>query len=127
MHIVRDWEQRELSSDVRRHIYDFIRSMRVDPNSSASVSTPLDPNTVYSKDNCPIVITPEIKDRDLHAHGNQTRPRPLVGRYVHNLCQKHLDAYLCIARYLIKPKDLRTVHGSHDQKWPAMMKQSLVL
>ena len=48
---------------------DFIRSMSLDPNSSASVSTPLDPNTVYSKDNCPIAINPEIKDRDLHAHG----------------------------------------------------------
>jgi len=91
MHIVRDWEQRELSSDVRRHVYDFIRSMSLDPNSSASVSTPLDPNTVYSKDNCPIVITPEIKDRDLHAHGNQTRPRPLVGRYVHNQCGRALN------------------------------------
>jgi len=33
MHIVRDREQRVLSIDVRRHIYDFIRSMSLDPNS----------------------------------------------------------------------------------------------
>ena len=38
MHIVRDREKRLLSIDVRRHIYEFIRSMGLDPDNSASVS-----------------------------------------------------------------------------------------
>jgi hypothetical protein len=33
---------------------------------------------------------------------------------VHNPSQKHLDAYLRVARYLIKTKDLRIVYGTHD-------------
>jgi hypothetical protein len=49
MHVVRDHEQNVLSIDIRRHTYDFIRAMDLDTNSSASVRTPLDPNTVYSK------------------------------------------------------------------------------
>ena len=121
MHIVRNREQRVLSIDVRRHIYDFIRSMGLDPNSSASVSTPLDPNLVYSKDDCPRVIYTEIKERVLHAHGKLIHMAiwarldlahcvSVLGRYVHNPSQQHLDAYLRIARYLIKTKDLRTVH-----------------
>ena len=126
MHIVRNREQRVLSIDVRRHIYDFIRSMGLDPNSSASVSTPLDPNLVYSKDDCPQVINTEIKERVLRAHGKLIHmaiwARPdlahcvsVLGRYVHNPSQKHLDAYLRVARYLIKTKDLRIVYGSHDK------------
>ena len=126
MHIVRNREQRVLSIDVRRHIYDFIRSMGLDPNSSASVSTPLDPNRVYSKDDCPQVINTEIKERVLRAHGKLIHmaiwARPdlahcvsVLGRYVHNPSQKHLDAYLRVARYLIKTKDLRIVYGSHDK------------
>ena len=39
----------------------------------------------------------------------------VLGRYVHNPSQKHLDAYLRVARYLIKTKDLRIVYGSHDK------------
>ena len=63
MHIIRDREQRVLSIDVRRHIYGFIRSMGLDPNSLvachiASFSKLLHPNTVYSKDDCPKVIEP---------------------------------------------------------------------
>jgi len=38
----------------------------------------------------------------------------VLGRYVHNPSQKHLDAYLRVARYLIKTKDLRIVYGTHD-------------
>ena len=38
----------------------------------------------------------------------------VLGRYVHNPSQKHLDTYLRIARYLIKTKDLRIVYGTHD-------------
>merc|ERR1712216_362310 len=48
-HVQRDRAKRVLSIDVRRHIYDFIRSMGLDPFSSASVSTPLDPHVIYSK------------------------------------------------------------------------------
>ena len=125
MHVQRDREKRVLSIDVRRHIYDFIRSMGLDPLSSASVSTPLDPNVTYSKDDCPAEINEEIKERVLRAHGKLIHmaiwARPdlahcvsVLGRYVHNPSQKHLDAYLRIARYLIKTKDLRIVHGTHD-------------
>ena len=125
MHVQRDREKRVLSIDVRRHIYDFIRSMGLDPLSSASVSTPLDPNVTYSKDDCPAEINKEIKERVLRAHGKLIHmaiwARPdlahcvsVLGRYVHNPSQKHLDAYLRIARYLIKTKDLRIVYGTHD-------------
>ena len=125
MHVQRDREKRVLSIDVRRHIYDFIRSMGLDPFSSASVSTPLDPNVTYSKDDCPAEINAEIKERVLRAHGKLIHmaiwARPdlahcvsVLGRYVHNPSQKHLDAYLRVARYLIKTKDLRIVYGTHD-------------
>ena len=125
MHVQRDREKRVLSIDVRRHIYDFIRSMGLDPFSSASVSTPLDPHVTYSKDDCPAEINAEIKERVLRAHGKLIHmaiwARPdlahcvsVLGRYVHNPSQKHLDAYLRVARYLIKTKDLRIVYGTHD-------------
>ena len=125
MHVQRDRENRVLSIDVRRHIYDFIRSMGLDPFSSASVSTPLDPNVLFSKADCPPVIDAEIKERVLRAHGKLIHmaiwARPdlahcvsVLGRYVHNPSQKHLDAYLRVARYLIKTKDLRIVYGTHD-------------
>ena len=63
MHVQRDRKKRVLSIDVRRHIYDFIRSMELDPLSSASVSTPLDPHITYSKADCPPEIDAEIKER----------------------------------------------------------------
>ena len=125
MHVQRDRAKRVLSIDVRRHIYDFIRSMGLDPFSSASVSTPLDPHVIYSKADCPAEINAEIKERVLRAHGKLIHmaiwARPdlahcvsVLGRYVHNPSQKHLDAYLRVARYLIKTKDLRIVYGTHD-------------
>ena len=126
MHVQRDREKRVLSIDVRRHIYDFIRSMGLDPFSSASVSTPLDPHVTYSKDDCPSAINTEIKERVLRAHGKLIHmaiwARPdlahcvsVLGRYIHNPSQKHLDAYIRVARYLIKTKDLRIVYGTHDK------------
>ena len=125
MHVQRDRKKRVLSIDVRRHIYDFIRSMGLDPLSSASVSTPLDPHVTYSKADCPPEIDAEIKERVLRAHGKLIHmaiwARPdlahcvsVLGRYVHNPSQKHLDAYLRVARYLIKTKDFRIVYGTHD-------------
>jgi len=76
--------------------------------SSASVSTPLDPNVLFSKADCPAVIDAEIKERVLRAHGKLIHmvawARPdlahcvsVLGRYVHNPSQKHLDAYLWLA------------------------------
>ena len=73
----------------------------------------------------PPVIDAEIKQRVLRAHGKLIHvaiwARPdlahcvsVIGRYVHNLSQKHLDAYLRVAHYLIKTKDLRIVYGMHD-------------
>jgi hypothetical protein len=64
MHVQRDQEKRVLSI-VRRHIYDFIRSMGLDLFSSASVSTPLDPNLLFRKADCSPVIDAEIKERVL--------------------------------------------------------------
>ena len=106
----------------------FIRSMGLDPFSSASVSTPLDPNLLFSKADCPPVIDAEIKERVLRAHRKLIHmaiwARPdlahcvsVLWRCVHNPSQKHLDAYLRVARYLIKTKDLRIVYGTHDTHW----------
>ena len=125
MHIVRDREKRLLSIDVRRHIYEFIRSMGLDPDNSASVSTPLDPNETWSKRDCPDKLDTNLRERVLRAHGKLIHmaiwARPdlahavsLLGRYIHNPSQKHWDAYVRIARYLIKTKDFRIVYGSHD-------------
>ena len=125
MHIVRDREKRLLSIDVRRHIYEFIRSMGLDPDNSASVSTPLDPNETWSKRDCPDKLDTSLRERVLRAHGKLIHmaiwARPdlahavsLLGRYIHNPAQKHWDAYIRIARYLIKTKDFRIVYGSHD-------------
>jgi hypothetical protein len=79
MHVQRDREKRVLSIDVRRHIYDFIRSMGLDPFSSASVSTPLDPNVLFSKADCPPVIDAEIIERVLRAHGDQAHSHGNLG------------------------------------------------
>ena len=134
MHVQHDRKKQVLSIDVRRHIYDFISSMGLDPFSSASVSTPLDPNVLFStldpnvliiKADCPPVIDAEVKERILRAHSKLIHmaiwARPdlahcvsVLRRYVHNPSQKHLDAYLRVARYLIKTKDLRIVYGTHD-------------
>ncbi len=103
--------------------------MGLDSFSSASVSTPLDPNVLFSKVDCPPVVDAEIKERVLRAHGKLIHmaiwARPdlahcvsVLGRYVHNPSQKHLDAYLRVARYLIKTKDLRIVYGTHDHQGP---------
>ena len=43
--------------------------MGLDPFSSASVSTPHDPNVLFSKADCPPVVDAEIKERVLRAHG----------------------------------------------------------
>jgi L-arabinose isomerase len=98
--------------------------MGIDPVSPASVSTALDPNVQFSKADCPPIIDAEIKERVLHAHGKQIHmaiwARPdlahcvsVLGRYVHNHSKKQLNAYLRVARYLIKIKDLRIVYGTH--------------
>ena len=99
--------------------------MGLDPFSSASVSTPHDPNVLFSKADCPPVIDAEIKESVLRAHGKLIHmaiwARPdlahcvsVLGRYLHNPSQKHLDVYLRVVRYLIKTKDLRIVYGTHD-------------
>jgi hypothetical protein len=99
--------------------------MGLDPFSSASVSTSLDPNLSYSKADCPPTIDAEIKEHILRVHGKLIHmaiwARPdlahcvsMLGRYVHNPSQKHLDAYIRVSSYLIKTKDLRIVNGTHD-------------
>jgi hypothetical protein len=120
------------------HSYDFIRSMGLDPVSSASVSTPLDPNVLFSKADCPPIID-EIKERILRAHDKQIHiaiwARPdlahwvsVLGRYVHNPSKRHLNAYLRVARYLINldqgpPHRLRHARyprcGFSDSDWGA--------
>ena len=43
MHIQRDRKNRLLTLDAGRHIYEFIQMMGLDPHTSSSVGTPLDP------------------------------------------------------------------------------------
>jgi hypothetical protein len=69
MHVARDDDRQYLTLDLRRHTYEFIRSMGLDPETSASVSTPLDPNVVYSKDDCPAVVDVALRDKVWSAHG----------------------------------------------------------
>ena len=125
LHVQRDRKNRVLSLDARRHGYEFIRFMGLDPYSSAGVSTPLDPAVTYSKADCPAQVDAELKTKILQAHGKLIHlaiwARPdlahavsVLGRYIHNPSLKHWDAYIRIARYLIKTKDFRIVYGTHD-------------
>ena len=66
-----------------------------------------------------------MKTRILQAHGKLIHlaiwARPdlanavsVLGRYIHNPSLKHWDAYIRIARYLVRTKDFRIVYGTHD-------------
>ena len=125
LHVQRDRKSRVLSLDARRHGYDFIRFMGLDPYTSAGVNTPLDPAITYSKADCPAQVDAELKTRILQAHGKLIHlaiwARPdlanavsVLGRYIHNPSLKHWDAYIRIARYLVRTKDFRIVYGTHD-------------
>jgi len=52
-----------LCLDACRHVYKFIRHMRLDPNSSPSVSTPLHPHITYSKADCPEEVDTALRAR----------------------------------------------------------------
>jgi hypothetical protein len=93
--------------------------MGLDPFSSASLITLLDPHVPFINADCPPEINEEIKERVWRVHGklihllfdptshtNAEHCVSVLGRWVHNPSQKHLDTYLRVARYLIKPKDL---------------------
>ena len=127
MHIVRDREKGLLAFDARRHVYNFIWHMGRDPESTAGVSTPLDPHETYTKEDCPEEINTKLREKIWAAHGILIHlsiwARPdlahavsVLGRYVHNPSEKHWLAYDRIARYLAKTKDMRIVFGSSDSR-----------
>ena len=126
MHIQRDRKNRLLTLDARRHIYEFIQMMGLDPHTSSSVGTPLDPAITYSKADCPRSVDAALKTKILQAHGKLIHlaiwARPdlahsvsVLGRYIHSPSLKHWDAYLRIAKYLVRTKDFRIVYGTHDK------------
>ncbi len=125
MHVSRNRTRRTITLDGRRHVYDFIWHMGMDPHHGTPVRTPLDPHITYSKSDCPEHVDTALRDRVWKAHGKLIHLsvwcRPdlchavsVLGRYVHNPSQKLWDAYCRITKYLIKTKDLRLVYGSSD-------------
>ena len=127
MHIVRDREKGLLGFDARRHVYNYIWHMGRDPESTAGVSTPLDPHETYTKDDCPQEVNTKLREKIWAAHGILIHlsiwARPdlahavsVLGRYVHNPSEKHWLAYDRIARYLTKTKDMRIIFGSSDSR-----------
>ena len=126
MHIQRDRKNRLMTLDARRHVYEFIQMMGLDPHTSSSVGTPLDPAITYSKADCPSAVDTALKTKTLQAHGKLIHlaiwARPdlahsvsVLGRYIHSPSLKHWDAYLRIAKYLIRTKDFRIVYGTYDE------------
>ena len=125
MHVARDDDRNFLTLDLRRHTYEFIRSMGLDPLSSTSVSTPLDPSITYSKADCPDEIDVALRDRVWSAHGKLIHlaiwGRPdlahavsVLGRYVHNPSEKLWQGYQRVAKYLVGTRDYRLVYGTTD-------------
>ena len=116
-----------LGFDARRHVYNYIWHMGRDPESTAGVSTPLDPHETYTKDDCPQEVNTKLREEIWAAHGILIHlsiwARPdlahavsVLGRYVHNPSEKHWLAYDRIARYLTKTKDMRIIFGSSDSR-----------
>jgi hypothetical protein len=125
MHVTRNRAQRLLALDGRRHVYNYIHEMGYDPKSTTTVTTPLDPNIVYSQEDCPAEVDVDLRAKVWAAHGKLIHlavwSRPdlahavsVLGRYVHNPSQKLWLAYHRIAKYLIRTKDFRLVFGTHD-------------
>ena len=125
MHVTRNRAQRLLALDGRRHVYDYIHEMGYDPKSTTTVTTPLDPNIVYSQEDCPAQVDIDLRAKVWTAHGKLIHlavwSRPdlahavsVLGRYVHNPSQKLWLAYHRIAKYLIRTKDFRLIFGTYD-------------
>ena len=127
LHVARDGLRQYLCLDARRHVHEFIRHMGLDPNSSTSVSTPLDPHVTYSKADCPAEVDVALRERTFAAHGKLIHlaiwARPdlahsvsVLGRYAHNPSQKHWNSYVRVAKYLVRTKDYRLVYGTPDSE-----------
>jgi hypothetical protein len=125
MHVTRNRAQRLLALDGRRHVYNYIHEMGYDQKSTTTVTTPLDPNVVYSLEDCPAEVDVDLRAKVWAAHGKLIHlavwSRPdlahavsVLGRYVHNPSQKLWLAYHRIAKYLIRTKDFRLVFGTYD-------------
>ena len=125
MHVTRNRTQRFLALDCRRHVYDYIHEMGYDPKSTNTVTTPLDPNVIYSLEDCPDEVDVELIAKVWTAHGKLIRlavwSRPdlahavsVLCRYVHNPSPKLWLAYHRIVKYLIRTKDFRLVSITHD-------------
>jgi hypothetical protein len=126
MHVTRNRAHRFLTLDGRRHVHDYyIHEMGYDQKSTTTVTTPLDPNVIYSLEDCPAKVDVELRAKVRAAHGKLIHltvwSRPdlahavsVLGRCIHNPSQKLWLAYHCIAEYLIHTKDFRLVFGTHD-------------
>ena len=125
MHVTRNHPQRLLAIDGRRHVRDFIHGMGYDPAATTTVRTPLDPNIIYSQEDCPTEVDVALRAKVWSAHGKLihlavwTRPDlahavSVLGRYVHNPSEKLWLAYHRIAKYLIYTKDYRLTFGTSD-------------
>jgi len=69
MYVLYDQDKGILTLDPRRHVYGFINHMGLDADSDVGVSTPLDPNEVYSKMDSPPEIDVKLRDKAWRAHG----------------------------------------------------------
>jgi hypothetical protein len=98
-----------------------------DPESSTGVSTPLDPNEIYTTKDCPPEVNVKLRDKAWTAHGilihlsiwarsDLAHAVLVLGRYVHNPSENLRIAYDRIAKYLIKTKDIRIGFVSRDNK-----------
>ena len=125
MHVTRHRAQRLLALDGRRHVYNYIHEMGYDQKSTTTVTTPLDPNVVYSLEDCPAEVDVDLRAKVWAAHGKLIHlavwSRPdlahavsVLGRYVHNPSPNLWLAYHRIAKYMIRTKDFRLVFGTHD-------------
>jgi len=112
-------------ANMQSHRRDYIHEMGYEPKSTTTVTTPLDPNIVYSQEDCPAEVDVDLRAQVWTEHGKIIHlavcSRPdlahavsVLGRYVHNPCQKLWLAYHRIAKYLIRTKDFRLIFGTYD-------------
>ena len=61
MHVTLNRAQRLLALDGRLHVYNYIHEMGYDQKSTTTVTTPLDPNVVYSLEDCPAEVDVDLR------------------------------------------------------------------
>jgi hypothetical protein len=50
-------------------VYNYIHEMGYDPKSTTTVTTPLDPNIIYSQEDCPSEVDVDLRAKVWSAHG----------------------------------------------------------